>query len=61
MEDFFAIPGSLFLAGRPFLALLTVWVFLIDYINSSLTTDDFVPFRRVGFNGCTNFHDFLLF
>ena len=49
------VPWLLF-AGRPFLALLAVRIFFIDNIETTLSADEDVPFRLVGFNGSFYFH-----
>lgn len=46
----------LFPSGRPFLALLAVGVFLIDYVDAALAANDLVAFGRVCFNGSSDFH-----
>lgn len=53
IEDFFAM---LFPSSRPFLALLAIWIFLINHINAAPATDDFITFGRIRFDGSSDFH-----
>jgi hypothetical protein len=55
MEDFFAI-FYLFFTTRALLALFAVWVPFIHHIDATASEDNFVPFRRIGLNRCSNFH-----
>lgn len=56
--DFFAILPlkTLFLASRPLLALLAVWIDFIDYIDTPSSSDDLIPLGGVCFDRSSNFH-----
>lgn len=60
IEDFLAIQDFLFFTCWAFLALLTVWITLIDNINSPSATNNFIAFERVSFYRSSYFHEFSL-
>jgi len=57
IEHLFAISYSLFFSARPFLALFAVWVSFVDHIDTSSAADNEVPFRWIGLDGCSYFHE----
>jgi hypothetical protein len=48
--------ATLLLASRPFLALLPVWVFFIDHVDTAFPADNLVSLCRISFDRCANFH-----